>query len=180
MDIKEKLKYLNANSFYGLYPKRRSRMTDHTECKECSLHSKGECNENCLQFKRLKRAECVEKHPNINRKDLLNYLRGLARFNENDFDLGFNYAINSIINKVESPEEALNEQDVAEDKEEQIMATKCSKIRCPMQHNNNDDCNIEDCPYRTEAIDPQEVINSLCDYIASLVAQKLTAEKEGK
>ena len=59
------------------------------------------------------------------------------------------------------------------------MAKKCSKIKCPMQHDMvSDDCNIEDCPYRTEVVEPQEVINALCNYVADLVVQKLKAESE--
>lgn len=76
------------------------------ECKECLLHANGECNERCLQFKRLKRAEYVEQHPYINRKDFLKYLRSLTRFNETDFDLGFNTAISTIIDHIEAPEES--------------------------------------------------------------------------
>lgn len=79
-------------------------MTTQDECKGCLLYAKDKCNENCLQFKRLKRAEYVEQHPNINRKELLNYLHGLTRFTETDFDLGFNTAISAIIYHVEEPE----------------------------------------------------------------------------
>jgi hypothetical protein len=48
-----------------------------------------------------------------------------------------------------------------------------------MQHDTiSDDCNLDDCPYRTEAIDSQEVIKALCNYIADLVVQKLKQESE--
>lgn len=55
---------------------------------------------------------------------------------------------------------------------------KCSKRRCPIQHN-MDDCDLEDCPYRTEDADPREVMETLCNYIADLVVQKLKSESEG-
>ncbi len=56
---------------------------------------------------------------------------------------------------------------------------KCSKIRCPMQHDTiSDDCNIDDCPYRTEAIEPQEIMRTLCNHIADLVVQKLKQGSE--
>ena len=58
---------------------------------------------------------------------------------------------------------------------------KCSKRKCPMQHNTiPDDCNLDDCPYRTEDVEPQEVIRALCNYIADLVVQKLKAESVDK
>lgn len=57
-------------------------------------------------------------------------------------------------------------------------AKKCSQINCPYQRLSSDDCNFEDCPYWTEAIDPQEVISVIGNYIADLVVQKLKAEKE--
>ena len=58
---------------------------------------------------------------------------------------------------------------------------KCSKRMCPMQHNIiSDDCDIKDCPYRTEDVEPQEVIKVLCNYIADLVMQKLKEESEGQ
>lgn len=72
-------------------------------CKECSLYVKGECNENCLQFARLKRLEYVEQHPEINRKNLLNYLRSLIRCTETDSDCSYNKAIYEIIDKIEIP-----------------------------------------------------------------------------
>ena len=53
---------------------------------------------------------------------------------------------------------------------------KCSKRMCPMQHI-SDDCDVKDCHYRTEDVDPQEVVRELCNYIADLVVQKLE-EKE--
>ena len=53
---------------------------------------------------------------------------------------------------------------------------KCSKRMCPMQHV-SDDSDIKNCPYRTEDVDPQEVVRELCNYIADLVVQKLE-EKE--
>lgn len=49
---------------------------------------------------------------------------------------------------------------------------KCSKRMCPMR-NVPDDCDVEDCRYRTEDIDPQEVIRALCEYIADLVVKKI-------
>ena len=56
---------------------------------------------------------------------------------------------------------------------------KCSKRTCPIQHDTiSEDCNIEDCPYRTEDIEPQEVIKALCNYIADLVVQKLKTESD--
>ena len=58
------------------------------------------------------------------------------------------------------------------------MTKKCSQIRCPFQRIESDNCNFDDCPYRTEAIDPQEVISGIGNYIADLVVQKLKAEKE--
>lgn len=42
---------------------------------------------------------------------------------------------------------------------------KCSKRMCPMQYNISDDCDIKDCPYRTEDVEPQEAIKALCNYI---------------
>lgn len=58
---------------------------------------------------------------------------------------------------------------------------KCSKINCPIQHDTiSDDCNLEDCSYRTEAIDPQEVMRTLCNHIADLVVQKLKQESRDK
>lgn len=58
---------------------------------------------------------------------------------------------------------------------------KCSKIKCPMQHNTiSDDCDLEDCPYRTEYVEPQETMRALCNYIADLVVQKLKIESEDK
>ena len=66
-------------------------------------------------------------------------------------------------------------------KRELIDRMKCSKTRCPMQHDTiSDDCNLDDCPYRTEAIEPQEVMRALCNRIADLVVQKLKQEKENK
>ena len=54
---------------------------------------------------------------------------------------------------------------------------KCSKRMCPMQHNAiSDDCDIKNCMYRTEDVEPQEVIKALCNYIADLVVQKLKVE----
>ena len=51
---------------------------------------------------------------------------------------------------------------------------KCSKRRCPMQHNTiSPDCDNENCPWRTEDVEPHEVIKALCNYIADLVVQKL-------
>ena len=52
---------------------------------------------------------------------------------------------------------------------------KCSKRLCPIQYNTiSNDCDIKNCPYRTEDIDPQEFIKTLCNYIADLVLEKLT------
>lgn len=57
---------------------------------------------------------------------------------------------------------------------------KCSKTRCPIQHNMiSDDCDLEDCPYRTEPIDLNGVMEAFCNHIADLVVEKLV-EKEGK
>lgn len=51
---------------------------------------------------------------------------------------------------------------------------KCSKIRCPMQHDTiSQDCDIENCPWRTEDVEPQEAMKTLCNYIADLVVKKL-------
>lgn len=84
-------------------------------CKGCSLYAKGECKEyHCLEFRRLKRAEYIKQHPAIDRKELLNYLRSLVRFNETDFDLGYNEAISTIIDKVEE----MNTNDVNISKKE--------------------------------------------------------------
>ena len=55
---------------------------------------------------------------------------------------------------------------------------KCSKRMCPLQQNLSDDCDIKDCPYRTEDVEPQEVIRALCNYIADLVVQKLRESEE--
>lgn len=56
---------------------------------------------------------------------------------------------------------------------------KCSKRMCPMQHDIiSDDCNVKDCPYRTEDTDTHEVIRTLCNYIADLVVNKLRTESE--
>ena len=58
---------------------------------------------------------------------------------------------------------------------------KCSRRKCPMQHTViSEDCNLDDCPYRTEDVEPQEVIGVLCNYIADLVVQKLKAERDNK
>lgn len=58
---------------------------------------------------------------------------------------------------------------------------KCSKIKCLMQHNTiSDDYDLEDCPDRTEYVEPQETMRALCNYIADLVVQKLKAESEDK
>ena len=54
---------------------------------------------------------------------------------------------------------------------------KCSERLCPMQHI-SDDCDIKDCPYRTEEVDPQEVVRELCNYIADLVVQKLKERED--
>lgn len=59
-------------------------------------------------------------------------------------------------------------------------AKKCSQINCPFMRVVSDDCKFDDCPYRTEAIDPQEIISGIGNYIADLVVQKLKAEKEDK
>lgn len=48
---------------------------------------------------------------------------------------------------------------------------------CPMQQNLSDDCDIKDCPYRTEDAEP-EVIRALCNYIADLVVQKLKESED--
>lgn len=55
---------------------------------------------------------------------------------------------------------------------------KCSKRMCPMQYNISDDCDIKNCPYRTEDVDPQEAIKVLCNYIADFVVQKLKESEE--
>lgn len=56
---------------------------------------------------------------------------------------------------------------------------KCTKVRCPLQHNIDDECNIiGDCPYRTEPIDFQKVIESYCEYIADLVVKKLEEKQK--
>ena len=56
---------------------------------------------------------------------------------------------------------------------------KCSKIRCPMQHYTvPDDCDLEDCPYRTISIEPQEMMEVLCNHIADLVVKKLAEQKK--
>lgn len=55
---------------------------------------------------------------------------------------------------------------------------KCSKRMCPMQQNISDDCDIKDCPYRTEDAEPQEVIRAMCNYIADLVVQKLKESED--
>ena len=57
---------------------------------------------------------------------------------------------------------------------------KCSKRMCPMQRTISDDCDIKDCPYRTEDVEPQEVIKSWCNYIADLVVQKLKESEVNK
>ena len=56
---------------------------------------------------------------------------------------------------------------------------KCSKRRCPMQHDRiSDNCDVKTCQYRTEDIDPQEIVRTFCNHIADLVVQKLRAESE--
>lgn len=55
---------------------------------------------------------------------------------------------------------------------------KCSKRMCPLQRTISDDCDIKDCPYRTEDVEPQEVIRALCNYIADLVVQKLKESED--
>ena len=56
---------------------------------------------------------------------------------------------------------------------------KCSKRMCPMQYDTiSNDCDVKSCPYRTEDIEPQDVIRAICGYIADLVVQKLKAESE--
>lgn len=54
---------------------------------------------------------------------------------------------------------------------------KCSKRMCPMQQNLSDDCDIKDCPYRTEDVS-QEATRALCNYIADLVVQKLKESED--
>ena len=50
-----------------------------------------------------------------------------------------------------------------------------------MQYNTiSDDCDLKNCPYRTEDIESQEVIRALCNYIADLVVQKLKQESKDK
>ena len=56
---------------------------------------------------------------------------------------------------------------------------KCSKRMCPMQHDTiTDDCNVEDCRYRTEDVPQEEIIRAWCNYIADLVVQKLKESEE--
>lgn len=43
-----------------------------------------------------------------------------------------------------------------------------------MQHDIiSDDCDEKNCPWRTEDVNPQEVIRVLCNYIADLVVEKI-------
>ena len=57
---------------------------------------------------------------------------------------------------------------------------KCSKRKCPIQYDSIfDTCDIPDCPYRTEDIDPQQVMNLLCDYIADIVVRRLKEDQDG-
>lgn len=58
---------------------------------------------------------------------------------------------------------------------------RCSKVRCPMQHDTiSNDCNIEECPYRTEEINPEKVMEYWCNHIADLVVKKLKSCVEDK